>query len=141
MAKGKGISPRAALITMIAVLSVMGIAGWAVLHWLLPQYWFRAYPAIPLVFMVFAAIITMLEVRWEKGVASGRTTQQRVSINITGAKMGKFLLSLILILLYWYHWNEQLKAFLLIFAIFYLVSLVLETVIFVSFTKKYNRKG
>ena len=141
MPKSKGISPRAALITMIVVLSAMGVAGWAILHWLLPQYWFRAYPAIPFVFMAFAVIITMLQVRWEKGVASGRTTQQRVAINITGAKMGKFLLSLILILLYWYHWNEQLKAFLLTFAIFYLISLLLETVIFVSFTKKYNQKG
>ena len=126
---------------MILVLSAMGVAGWAVFHWLLPQYWFRLYPAIPFVFMVFAIIIILLEDRWERGVATGRTTQQRVSINITGAKMAKLLLSLVLILLYWYHWDEQIKAFLLTFAIFYLVSLWLETLIFVSFTKKYDQKG
>lgn len=126
---------------MVLVLAAMGLAGLAIFRWWLPGYYFAAYPAIPFVFMVFAVIIILLQVRWEKGVASGRTTQQRVSVNIMGAKMGKLLLSLILVLLYWYNDGEQLRAFLLTFAVFYLVSLALETVIFVGFTKKYNQKG
>ena len=137
----KGLSGKAAITLMISVLLAMSVAGWAILHWLLPQYQFSAYPLIPLVFMLFAVIIILLALWWEKGAAAGRTTQQRVSINLTGAKMGKLLLSLTLLLLYNYLWGEQNGAFVVVFAIFYLVCLIMETMIFLSFTKKYSRKG
>lgn len=137
----KGLSGKAAIVVMIAVLLVMGVAGWAVLRYLLPQYWFEAYPCIPLTFMIFSVIIVLLSKRWEKGVRIGRTTQQRVAINLMGAKMGKLLLSAILIMLYVYLGGEQVKPFLLTFAIFYTAFLVMDTLLFVSFTKKYNEKG
>ena len=137
----KGLSGKAAVALMVSVLLVMGVAGWAILRWVLPRYWFSAYPLIPVVFMVFAVIIVLLTARWEKGVASGRTTQQRIAVNFMGAKMGKLLLSLILILLYHYMWGEQAGSFMMVFAIFYMVCLVMETLVFLSFTKKYNRKG
>ena len=137
----KGLSGKAAIMLMVSVLLFLGIAGWALLHWVLPQYWFNAYPLIPLVFVIFAVILVLLSLRWEKGVESGRTTQQRVAINLMGAKMGKLLLSLILILLYWKFWGEQTKTFFVVFAIFYAVSLFMETMVSVKFTQKYTRKG
>ncbi|MCL2562101.1 MAG: hypothetical protein FWE10_07295 [Rikenellaceae bacterium] len=129
-----------AICLMTAVVVGMGFVGRALLRWVWPQYDFAAYPLIPLVFLLTTLIIILLEIRWERGVACGRTTQQRVVVNLMGAKMAKLLLSLILVFLYWRFWGEQVRPFIVVFSTFYLVCLVLETRVFVSLTKRYAPK-
>ena len=131
---------RSAVCLMTAVVVGMGLIGWVILRWVWPQYDFAAYPLIPLVFLITTLIIILLEIRWERGVERGRTTQQRVVVNLMGAKMAKLLLSLILVLLYWRFWGEQIRPFVVVFSLFYMVSLVLETRVFVSFTRRYAPK-
>lgn len=123
---------------MVSTMLIMGAAGWALLRWVFPGHYFDAYPLIPLTFIIFAVIIVLLNLRWERRMASGRTTQQRMIINLSGVKLGKLVLSATLLLLYWKLWKEHINEFFVVFLIFYVVFLVLESRVFMSYTKNMN---
>lgn len=129
---------RKVITIMIMILLVMWIGGWAILRWLLPQYYFEVYPMIPLTFIVITVVTALLSMKWHKDVEAGRCSQQKMTMNIMAAKMGKFLLSILIILLYWIIFGHHTREFLTVFAIYYAVYLVMETLAYTYTNKKDN---
>lgn len=118
--------------TLFAIISA--VLGAVILHYALPGHYFRSYPLIPLYLYVFGLVsIYAFDV-------CRQSAPKKMLLLYLAIKMGKMILSLVLVLIYCLAVREEVKAFLLTFISFYLVYLIFETWFFFSFEMNQKRK-
>jgi hypothetical protein len=124
------------IVPMLVTMAVAGVAGWLLLRYALPQYYFPLYPAIPAYFMVLGLVMSIIMWYYSKQL-SGRKI-----VNVYMMMRGvKLLLTLGGILLYYIVIKEQMMEFGLTVAIFYLVYLFVETYLYYRFEKRSKQIG
>jgi hypothetical protein len=121
---------------MIVVIIVMWIAGEAVFRLLLPEYGFGMYPAVPALFLIFALALTVFISAWDRKVRAGAMHKQKVLACFMMFKMAKLLVSAIAIFCYFKFVGYNNDAFLLTFAIYYMVFLALESFAIYGFERR-----
>ncbi len=113
---------------MTAVGLAMWLVGEALFRWLLPEYAFGLYPAIPALFIAFGLTITWLSARWERRIKEGALTSQKAVGYFMLARMVKLLVSLAAMVCYVQFSGEPRGPFIVTFLIYYLVFLGMETI-------------
>ncbi|MGN0186709.1 MAG: hypothetical protein ACI392_03075 [Paludibacteraceae bacterium] len=104
-----------------SVQIVCALAGYLVLHYAVPLYYFAWYPAIPLLFMALSLPAVMLP-----RLAIGKTSAQTVNL-IFGVKILKFIIGIAFFLFYIKVIGEQKTSFAVVFTLFYFITLATET--------------
>lgn len=110
------------LLTILTLVSAG--AGAMILNRTLPEYYFEAYPFIPVYFYILGLLSLLMFDAYK------RFPPQKVLLLYMAMKVMKMILSLILILIYCMIVHEEIKSFLLTFVSFYLVYLIVETSFF-----------
>ncbi len=111
--------------------------GWGVygcIQWLFPTHYFSWYPAIPLCFYVFELYyIYMFDV-------CRRLAPHRLLSVYMGMKFVKMMLSIVFILAYAFLVKVQKEDFLLTSFLFYMFTLLHETIFFYWFEENLKKK-
>lgn len=110
------------LLTILTLVSAG--AGAMILNRILLEYYFEAYPFIPIYFYILGLLNLLMFNAYR------RFSAQKVLLLYMAMKVMKMIFSLILILIYCLVVHEEIKAFLLTFVSFYLVYLIVETSFF-----------
>ncbi len=118
---------------MLAILAAAGLAGFALLRYGLPQYYFGWYPAIP----VFFAVTGLLLLVW--AVRARRENPGRFTITYLGMRSLKLVLTIIAILLYFGFVREQMMPFAITAFVFYEISFVVEIMQLRGHSEKANK--
>ena len=119
------------------LMLVCGWGGYFILHHLCPDWYFTWYPAIPLWFYLFGWIYISIVDSVRKKAES-----KRLFLVYMGMKGFKLLTSLCIMLTYVLAVQIQKKEFLISYFLFYIISMIFETVFFSHFEKelKANQK-
>lgn len=117
-------------LTLITVL--LGTAGALVLHFFDPGHYFGGYPLIPVYFFLYGVFyIYMFD-------ACRRHAPQRMVMLFLGMKVMKFIISVLLLILYCVAVPDSAVAFMLTFVAFYLSYLIYESWFF--FVYEWNKR-
>jgi len=118
--------------TLFAVISA--VLGAVILRFALPGIYFKGYSWIPVYFYGFGLFsINIL-------TTCHRNDSQRLLMLHLAMKTIKWVISLILAVIYCLAVREDVPVFLLIFTLFYLIYLIFETWLFSSFEVNQKRK-
>jgi hypothetical protein len=114
------------LLISTVILMLGGFAGFIYLKYFSPDYYFNLYPLIPVFFllMLTGSYIALSIVRKRKSIVD-----MKIYMVI---KMIKFFLCMLMVLLYGRIFNASNVSFVIVFASFYLVYLMLETWMFMK---------
>lgn len=118
------------IVTLIVILILAGIAGWLLLRFAIPQYYFRWYPAIPLYFIVLS-IVMAVEMRHQS-----KRRPAKILTVLMIMRVIKLLLTIGTLLLYYWLVDEQMVAVALTMLAFYFLHLFVETYLFYRFEKQ-----
>ena len=94
------------------------------------------WPATAVIFLSLCELANILITDRKRNTIS---PQQSVNL-LLGLKVGKILLSSCFLLIYWILVKAEIKRFLLIFSIFYLIYLVFDTFYLMSLEKEAKKK-
>ncbi len=117
---------------------VTGLGGYGMIRAFLPQHYFSWYPAIPVYFYLFEGYYI-----YSFDVCRKHSPNRILSVYM-GMKVVKMLLSMLIILFYILFVKVQKESFVLTFFIFYLLTLLNESIFFYLFEmnqKKKKEKG
>jgi hypothetical protein len=105
---------------------ILGVTGFIGFNYFMPDYYFRLYPLIPLffVFIVIGSCIVLIFIKKRKSVIDLKT--------YTILRTVKFLLFLVCIFLYSKIVDSNNVAFAIVFMLFYMISLSLESWLFMK---------
>lgn len=123
----KKILNRNYLIILTILTLVTGIGGAVILQYALPEHYFSAYPFIPVYFYIFDFIYIYLFEHIRRNI------QNKTLLLYSSLRMMKLMTSVILLVVYGFWVDVQVKEFLITFIIFYLVYLIFETLFFFNF--------
>ncbi|MDR2361416.1 MAG: hypothetical protein LBD91_01645 [Prevotellaceae bacterium] len=112
---------------MAIILAAMWATMAALLRWQWPDYNFPTAHIIPAVFLVFLLIFTGLTRRWERRLCSGATTLPLVFNFFLMWKMSKMIVGVVLVFCCQGLGGLEFRVFLILFALFYVVFMGLET--------------
>lgn len=127
----------AKLIFIFVVLGlIIGTAVWALLHYVFPAYYPGWFGGIMLFFLIVEVlIITYVYSQAQKS----ERPQKMVNVYLL-TKVVKMLLALAFVATYVLAVKEQIKNFVLVFMIFYIVFLAIESRLFVQIEKHLKKK-
>jgi hypothetical protein len=127
----------AKLIFIFVVLGlIIGGGIWALLHYVFPAYYPDWYGAILLFFLIVEIlIITYVYLQSRKK----EKPQKMVNVYLL-TKVVKMLLALTFVTVYVLAVKEQVKNFVLVFMIFYIVFLAIESRLFIQIEKHLKKK-
>ena len=108
---------------------VIGVVGWLVVHHIFPQMKFNGYAIIPIFFYLMGVIFI-----WQFKVAPFHNSARIVNLYML-LKMIKTFASFIVIAIYWLIHTSYIKNFAIVFAIYYLISIMWETHIYLRMEK------
>ena len=112
---------------------VIGVTGWLVVHHIFPQMKFNGFAIIPSFFYVMGLVFI---IRFK--VAPFHNSAYIVNLYML-LKMIKIFASFAIILIYWLIHTTYIKNFAIVFVIFYLISIMWETVMYMRM-EKYMKK-
>ena len=115
------------------LMIVIGVVGWLVVHHIFPQMKFNGFAIIPSFFYVMGLVF----IRRFK-VAPFHNSAYIVNLYML-LKMIKIFASFAIILIYWLIHTTYIKNFAIVFVIFYLISIMWETVMYMRM-EKYMKK-
>ena len=118
--------------TLFAVVVRLGI--WGIYEAFFPEYYFAWYPAIPVFFYLFSWYYIYMFDLYRK-----RAPKKLLSVYM-GMKFVKMAVSVLLLFLYIWFVGEQKTAFLLTFFVFYMLTLLNESVFFSLFERNLKKK-
>lgn len=119
------------IVTVFAI-AVFWITGALVFRYTIPQYAFGwAYHLIPGLFLAMSFVVMVLSAGWEYEVEEGRMPRDKVLVKYMIWKAVKIGICIIFVLAYWLISGVQFNAFLLTFMVFYIISLAMESLLFV----------
>lgn len=128
---------RLRLYTLLFIfIGVIGISAWAILTHFIPSLLFEYYLLIPIYFtafgMAFIMYITRAKERNEQGLLALMTLGRTVKLFATAA----------FAIIFWLLNKTEMKSFIIMLTLFYLLYLFFETLAFVQFEKwrKENNK-
>jgi len=116
------------LIVSKIILIVIGLTGFVGLNYFMSDYYFKLYPLIPLFFILILAGSFFALTRLKRK----KTT---IGIIVTVMKSIKFILCLAFVLLYCMLVDYNNLSFAVVFMLFYLVSLTLESWLLIKIIK------
>ncbi len=120
---------RSFVVCTYLIQAVCALVGRSIFVYVVPQYAFALYWAVPALFMLLSLLaVVALQ------VATNKSSQQAVNW-IFGAKIVKFVVAMACFVAYIKVVNEQNVAFACVFLSFYLVTLVVETFYFSKLLK------
>jgi len=111
------------------VLALLGGLGYLGLKYLTPDYYFTRYPLIPVFFMLLLTSIyfTLLFIKKRKAAIDMKT--------YTILRTVKFTLCLLLVFLYCTIVGHNTMSFAIVFMVFYVIALSLESWLFLKIYK------
>jgi len=128
---------RAKLTFIIAAFGlVLGSGIWAILYYVFPAYYPESIGSIFLFFLVVEIFI--VNYVYSKSLKSEKP-QKMVNVYLL-TKVVKMLLSLVFVTIYVLAVKEQIKSFVLVFMIFYIVFLAVESKLFIQIEKHLKKK-
>jgi hypothetical protein len=128
-----------AFVLAIGVLLLLWAGMEMLFRWSLPQYDFVECRYIPLLFLVFLLLYTWLTARWEKKLQTGAITLPHVFNYFLMWKMAKMVVGVVLIFCCQTFGGMAFRAFLILFALFYIVFMGLETFALRGLERRYKR--
>ncbi len=112
-----------------ALLFVLGIGGWFVLKYLFPEVQIKGYSIIPLFFYVMGVALF-----WKLSRIS-LTKPMNTSSMYMRMRVIKVFISFAIIIAYWLINKPGIRAFAIVFSVFYLIYLIWETFVFLRMEK------
>jgi hypothetical protein len=123
---------------MAITLVVLWIAMAAVFQWALPAYNFATSHIIPAVFLGFLLVFALLSARWEQKLQAGTTTLPQVFNFFLMWKMSKMIIGVVLVFCCQTFGGWEFRIFLILFAVFYMVFMALETIALRGIERRYK---
>ncbi len=111
------------------IQAVCALIGRAIFVYVVPQYAFALYWAVPALFMLLSLLAAVA-----LQATAHKSSQQAVNW-IFGAKLSKFIIAITYFVVYIKVVCEQNVAFAITFVAFYFVTLVVETIFFSKLLK------
>ena len=122
------------LIIHTLLLLVLGVGGWIVLKCLFPEIEVKGYFAIPLFFYLMGVVL-FLRFRRISIKTPSKTSNMYMQMRVM-----KMLISLTGLMVYWLINKPGIRPFAIVFAGFYLLYLIWETIIFIRMEKHIRYK-
>ncbi|HBK32282.1 MAG TPA: hypothetical protein DDZ96_07040 [Porphyromonadaceae bacterium] len=116
-------------------LVVVGYGAWEIINRFFPQILIDGYVIIPLFFFVTGVILIYLMMKIPKD-----KPKQLVNTYML-LRVVKVFAALILVLIYWFADKAQIRNFAIIFIIFYLIYLMIETYIYIKIEMYLKKQG
>ncbi|MCL2097805.1 MAG: hypothetical protein FWH23_03490 [Bacteroidales bacterium] len=117
------------ILSLLATVVIAGLAGWIVLYWIFPAYYFRWYPLIPAYFILLGLFMSIGMYHYSRHKAQKILTAYMLSRAI------KIVLTLGSVLLYYWLAGENITEMVITTLIFYFLYLFVEIAIFYRFEK------
>lgn len=124
---------------MVAVLAAMWGVMAALFRWQWPDYYFATAHLIPAIFLLFLLIFTGLIRRWKRKLQTGATTLPLVFNFFLMWKMAKMIVGVVLIFCCQGFGGLEFRVFLILFALFYIVFMGLETYVLRGLERQYKQ--
>lgn len=134
----KAITRNGMGIIAAGTLIVMWVIAETVYRHFFPQFYFRPLYVVPVIFLIFALVTTFCIGRREKRLYAGKISHAKAFRGFMISKSVKLAVSLAILLGGIGIVGKQYKSFLVCFLAFYLVYLVLETMMQYNFEKRYK---
>lgn len=128
-------------ILMASVMVVLWVAGALLFEYAVPQYsigW--VFHLTAGLFLLLTFVAAVLTAGWEHGVKDGRIQREDITGRYMiwkGVKAG--ICIAVFALIFWLVRDMDTKVFVFVFFIFYLVSLTMESTVFLSLQKRIDR--
>lgn len=116
------------------IMIVIGVGGWLVVHHIFPQMKFNGYAIVPSFFYLIGLIFI-----WRFKIAPFHNSVHIVNIYML-LKMIKTFASFIVIAIYWLIHTTYIKNFAIVFAIYYILSIIWETLMYLRMEKYMKRE-
>ncbi len=116
------------------IMIVIGVGGWLVVHHIFPQMKFNGYAIVPTFFYLMGLIFI-----WRFKIAPFHNSGHIVNIYML-LKMIKTFASFIVIAIYWLIHTTYIKNFAIVFAIYYILSIIWETLMYLRMEKYMKRE-
>lgn len=120
---------RSLLISQTVMTLLIGVGVWTILKTYLPYMLVKGFITIPIFFYLTGFIFIFCIKRY-----SHNDVKYIVNLYLL-MKMVKMFISSVIIFIYWIVHNQSLRNFILIFMIFYLLSMTWETIIYLRMEK------
>ncbi|KAA6344341.1 hypothetical protein EZS27_008037 [termite gut metagenome] len=123
------------VIIHICVTLLTALGGFYVLHSLIPEHYFSGYPFIAIYFFVLGVVHFFLFDLYDK------YTQRKKLLFYMAIKVQKFILSIVVLVVYCLLVRTFIMEFVFTFVAFYLITLLFETIFFyhLEWKSKKNR--
>lgn len=115
------------------IMIITGAGGWLVVHHIFPQFKFNGYAIIPCFFYIMGLIFI-----WRFKKAPFHDSIHIVNLYIL-LRMINIFASFAIIVIYWIIHTSYIKNFVIVFIIFYLISIMSETIMYLKM-EKYMKK-
>lgn len=124
----------------MAVIALLWLGGALLLRYVVPQYGFGwVYHLIPVLFLILTFVAMVLCAGWEYEVRTGRVEHSAIVNRYMAWKGIKVGVCLLFIAGYWLISGNMFNYFLLTFMIFYVVSLAMESMLFMKMQRNISR--
>lgn len=117
------------------IMIIIGVSGWLVVHHILPQMRFNGYAIIPVFFYIMGLIFI-----WRFKEAPFHNSAYIVNLYML-LKIIKSSISVAIIVIYWIIHTTFVKNFAIVFIIFYLISMLWETLIYMKMERYMKYKS
>lgn len=111
------------------IMIIIGVGGWLVVHHLFPQMKFNGYAIIPCFFYLMGVVFI-----WRFKVAPFHNSARIVNLYML-LRMIKIFASFAVLVIYWLIHTTYIKNFAIVFVVFYLISIMWETHIYLRMEK------
>ncbi len=130
---GSSVTKKNFLLWLTLMMLVAGVGVYYVIQEFFPEHYFSLYPAIPLFFYAFGWYYIYFFDYSRK-----RNISKVLSVYI-GTKVVKMLIAMVVMLLYLVFANSHRADFIIVFFLFYLFSIIYETLYFYLFEHNKNK--
>ena len=115
------------------LMIILGVVGWFVVHHIFPQMRFEGYAIVPCFFYLMGLVFI-----WRFKVAPFHKSGYIVNLYML-LRMIKIFASFGILVIYWLIHTSYIKNFAIVFVVFYLISIMWETHIYLKM-EKYMKK-
>lgn len=122
------------LIWNTIVIGVSALVVYGIFKLFMPEYYFKFYPIIPLFFYLFEVYSIFMFDRCRL-----KTPSKLLNVYL-GVKFAKLTLSILLVLFYTLKIKEHTRDFVIVFFLFYIISLVFQCWFFILYESHKMRK-
>lgn len=115
-------------------LGIAGVLGWLLLKFYLPQYYFLAYPSIPVFYYILglSAVVTLEH--------SKKTSDISLINRYMLMRVIKLVCTVIFVMCSLFFMKEKRTYFVVTVVLFYFIYLIMETYMFFRYEKRHKDK-